>query len=90
MNTELNLVKNIFFIENPGDACIVGGIHSETKKKIKQLAICCPSCGELSSSAGNHIFNEETNSYTPSIVHDTDLGGCGWHGWLTNGVFTTC
>lgn len=24
---------------------------------------------------------------SPSIHHDTDLGGCGWHGHLVNGVF---
>jgi hypothetical protein len=26
---------------------------------------------------------------TPSIVHSTP-GGCGWHGWLTNGEFKRC
>lgn len=52
--------------------------------------MCCPNCGKKSSSVGNHIFIEATKSYHPSIVHNKKLGGCGWHGWLTNGVFTSC
>lgn len=32
----------------------------------------------------------ETLSLSPSIFHRTEDGGCGWHGYLTNGVFTPC
>lgn len=52
--------------------------------------MCCPNCGAKSSSRGNHIYNRETQTYTPSIIHDTKYGGCGWHGWLTNGIFKDC
>lgn len=27
---------------------------------------------------------------SPSIHHTTALGGCGWHGYLTNGVLRPC
>lgn len=85
---QLNLVENIDSVVNKGDAIMVWGRHSETGNKIKQLIICCPRCGNLSASAGNHIYDEETKSYSPSIVHNPDLGGCGYHGWLKNGTFT--
>ena len=32
----------------------------------------------------------ETVSLSPSILHSPQLGGCGWHGYLTKGVFTPC
>lgn len=56
----------------------------------RQLIIVCPGCGEKSSSAQTHKWDAETLTYTPSIVHDKELGGCGWHGWLTKGIFTEC
>lgn len=53
------------------------------------LIMCCPRCGETSASKDQkHTFNRETFSYTPSIIHDVELGGCGYHGYLTNGIFT--
>jgi len=88
--TKLNLVKDQEKIKKRGDACVVLGNHSKTGEKILQLIICCIRCGEVSGSAKNHIYNKDTKSYHPSIVHDTNLGGCGWHGWLKNGVFTEC
>ena len=52
------------------------------------LILCCPQCGKASSSStGNHKYNEETKTVTPSIIHDLKLGGCGWHGFLKNGKF---
>lgn len=27
---------------------------------------------------------------SPSILHDPAQGGCGWHGWLRDGVFAPC
>lgn len=30
----------------------------------------------------------ETLTLTPSIFRRRDLGGCGWHGFITNGVVT--
>jgi len=81
----LSLKDDIDEVQNKGDAHIVIGHNNQ-----KQLIICCPGCGKTSGSAGNHVFDESTNTYHPSIVHDVKLGGCGWHGWLKNGVFTEC
>lgn len=55
----------------------------------KGVIMCCPGCGKLSAPRDNtkHIYNPETKSVQPSIVHDQELGGCGWHGHLTNGEF---
>ena len=84
---KLNLVNDHDDLKNKGDAHVVIGVHSKTKERIVQLIIVCPGCGKQSASAGNHIYNRETQTYHPSIVHDVKLGGCGWHGWLKNGVF---
>lgn len=81
----LNLVEDNDMLINKGDALIVIGNYGLT-----QLIIVCPGCEKVSASRGKHIYNKETQSYTPSIVHNTEYGGCGWHGWLTNGVFKEC
>ena len=81
---KLNLVDDIDLVVNAGDAIIVIG-----RENRKQLITCCPQCGETSSSTGKHVYNEETQTYHPLIVHDKKLGGCGWHGWLRNGEFIT-
>lgn len=82
MEVKLNLVEDIDDLKNKGDAIIVIG-----RNKQKQLITVCPQCGMKSGSAGNHVYNEETQTYHPSIVHNKNLGGCGWHGWLKNGIF---
>lgn len=83
---KLNLVDDTDDLLNKGDAYKIFnevlGWH--------QLAIVCPGCGKVSFSAGKHCYNEATMSYTPSIVHEPTKGGCGWHGYLTNGVFKPC
>lgn len=84
MEIKLNIVEDIDDVKEKGDALIVIGHNN-----LKQLIICCPKCGKVSGSSGNHVYNEETKTYTPSIVHNKDLGGCGWHGWLKNGIFTS-
>ncbi len=81
---KLNLVTSEDLLLNPGDAMPI------TNGNLLQLIMICPGCGKISSSAGSHIYDLETKSYSPSIVHDVNLGGCGWHGWLKNGVFQTC
>jgi len=85
MEVKLNLVESIDDVKNPGDAITVIGRENKL-----QLITCCPQCGKVSASAGNHVYTPETKSYHPSIVHDKKLGGCGWHGWLKNGVFKSC
>lgn len=32
----------------------------------------------------------ETLSLTPSILFDPAKGGCGWHGYITNGEVSSC
>ena len=81
---KLNLVEGNEQLVNKGDAIIV------MKGKLKQLIIVCPGCGKATASRGEHIYDENTQTYTPSIVHDKNYGGCGWHGWLTNGEFKQC
>ena len=82
---KLNIVEEHEQLLNKGDALIVIG-----RNKNLQLIIVCPGCGKVSASAGNHIYDQDTQTYTPSIVHSKNLGGCGWHGWLTKGDFKEC
>lgn len=60
----------------------------------RKIGVCCPGCGEKSLLSLHRKddkldpgwnWDEETQSLTPSIDHDTPM--CGWHGWLTNGEF---
>lgn len=83
---KLNLVKDSDLLLNKGDA----RTYFNKELGCYQLIIVCPGCGEKSASAGTHKFDRETLSYTPSIIHDVNLGGCGWHGNLTNGEFKPC
>lgn len=82
MSFDLNIVEDVDDLKIPGDALIVIGRNKEL-----QLNIICPGCGKKSASAANHIYTPETKTYSPSIVHNKELGGCGWHGWLKNGKF---
>ena len=61
----------------------------ECGKSLGPKDLFCPNCGKETATARGHkhIFNRKTNSLHPSIVHDITLGGCGWHGWLKNGIF---
>lgn len=80
---KLNLV-NEGYSQKKGDASIV-----QYADHIG-LVWCCLKCGEATSTANGHrhVFNKETNSLSLSIVHAKELRGCGYHGWLTNGIFT--
>lgn len=55
-----------------------------------QLIICCPQCGQSSASAGNHIYNKETQTYHPSVIHNKELGGCGAHYFIRAGEYIFC
>ena len=85
MNMQLNLIKD-GWPEKPGDA-VEYNDHGVIK-----LCWCCPKCGlaTVTANGHNHIWYPITKSLTPSIVHAKELGGCGYHGWLKNGVFTNC
>ena len=89
IDIKLNLVGGegqIQYPEQPGDAIIV------MYKDHIGLVWCCPRCGKATSTANGckHVFNIETNTLRPSIVHDKKLGGCGYHAILSNGIFKEC
>jgi len=86
MEMNLNLVDDHDKLINKGDAMV----YFNSELGYDQLMIVCVGCGKKSGSAGKHIFDKQTLSYHPSIVHNEALGGCGWHGWLKNGKFTSC
>lgn len=71
----------------PGDARII-----RAKEGHLSLVWVCPKCGQLVSTADGHkhVYNPETKSLTPSIVCAKEKGGCGYHGFLTNGIFNEC
>jgi hypothetical protein len=79
-----NVVTDRDDLINPGDILEI----ANSDGIIQHMIMVCPGCGKVS--GGNHIFDPLTISVTPSIVHNKDLGGCGWHGHLTNGIFTPC
>lgn len=76
---KLNLVDDIADVKNPADGLIV---IAEGKYRLIWI---CPSCSKRTT--GKHEYNKETQSLYPSIVHNTSLGGCGFHGWLIDGWF---
>lgn len=62
----------------------------------------CPGCGSKSylaldeenppprwSVTAGDIRKPDAVSLSPSILHDRSKGGCGWHGYLTRGIFTS-
>lgn len=63
----------------------------------------CPGCGSHSwlalsddnpgprwTVAAGDATNPTTVSLLPSILHSVERGGCGWHGYLTDGVLHPC
>jgi hypothetical protein len=63
----------------------------------------CPGCASRSFLALNaenppprwsvtagDVADPATVTLSPSIFHTVERGGCGWHGYLTAGVFTPC
>jgi transposase len=77
----LNLVEDIEDVKNPADGMVV----IDKDNNVYHLIWICPSCGQRTT--GKHKYDRATRSLHPSIVHNLDLGGCGWHGWLTDGLF---
>lgn len=64
------------------------------------LCIRCPGCGEKSAmdlstaerkpgGQGSvwNVTQRDPLTLFPSVHHTTEKGGCGWHGWLQNGVW---
>lgn len=74
----------------------------EPDGSVEELAIACPGCGRRSMlplvaghrcrwtvTAGD-VRDPSSLTLSPSIFHRSEDGGCGWHGYLTKGVFTPC
>lgn len=81
----------------PGD---VMTMTDEVDGPVTALGFGCPGCGgasilHLGSGPDRHTWQvtggdpskPESLSVRPSIHHS---GGCGWHGYLTDGVFAPC
>ena len=63
-------------------------LYGDLEHKPIGLHFLCRGCNKLVSieiPRWNIDFNNLT--VTPSILHDPQKGGCGWHGYLTNGEF---
>jgi hypothetical protein len=86
INIPLNLIDHCDELIKPGDA------SEYDDHGVIKLCWCCPKCGMATTTANGHthIWNRETKSLKPSIIHAKELGGCGWHGFLTNGMFKGC
>jgi len=60
----------------------------------------CPGCGERSGlklfetvkpcSPSWKIEQRDPITLSPSVHHARELGGCGWHGFLQQGNWTSC
>lgn len=70
--------------------------YSHGTNETAGLQFVCPGCRAICSIAfikvGSYTTwewdgNREQPTATPSIHHTKTLGGCGWHGFLTKGVF---
>lgn len=71
---------------------------SDARAKVVSMLIACPGCAKiiiLSFGAEDKPRwdwdgNVKAPTLTPSIVHDPAKDGCGWHGFLSAGKFTSC
>lgn len=69
----------------PGEAIVV-----DIGEGKRGLLWCCPGCGKLVGTTRNQWYDEATQSIMmgsnhSSVVHNTDLGGCGFHKTLIKG-----
>lgn len=68
-----------------------GVFSTMSGNEIIGLVFLCRGCGKTVriSTKGKPSWNInfDTLTVTPSIRHDKDLGGCGWHGHLKSGKF---
>lgn len=70
-------------VEGYGYACVGCGSRS-------WLAIGADNPHPRWSVTAGAATKPETVTLSPSILHAAERGGCGWHGYLTAGVFTPC
>jgi hypothetical protein len=68
----------------------IGAYYVAKDDKIAGLNFACPGCGQVTCvdfNTWNWDGNEAAPTLTPSILHNKEKGGCGWHGFLTAGQF---
>lgn len=84
----------------PGDVVLI----TEKDGRVTAYGFGCPGCGARSilhigpAPVGHHVWFvtagdvalPEGVTLRASILHDPQHGGCGWHGYLTNGRFSPC
>lgn len=80
------------------EECLGRGKYYEAKGHTGPagLLFACPGCAQVVSIAfipidGKAFWqwngNRELPTATPSILHNRQKGGCGWHGYLVDGFF---
>lgn len=78
-------------MKDPGDFQYYGGFQG--------MVMCCPGCGVMNAlpfhprpdpPAWNWNGDRINPTLTPSVLHTKEKGGCGWHGYLTNGEWVPC
>lgn len=73
-------------------------VYGDPENKPVGLHFLCPGCRSViavevqteANQPAKWLINFETLTATPSILHDESKGGCGWHGFLTNGELKPC
>ena len=93
---------NVVVVNDIDDATEPGSVeiryqsaNAQLGNGVVGLAICCPGCGNKSylpvgDNRGWNLASEEPLTITPSVFHTKEKGGCGWHGFLTDGEWRSC
>lgn len=86
----------------PGDVVLIGDAGS-TPGAVTAYGFGCPGCGarsilHIGTGPAGHTWHvtageaakPEGVTLRASVLHDPQHGGCGWHGYLTEGRFSPC
>ena len=87
MKLPVTIVKDISEATEPGsiEPRHIDGV-------LQGYAIRCPGCNNESwlpvrGKSGWVSISEDPITINPSVFHTKEAGGCGWHGYLKNGVW---
>ena len=92
----VNIVNTFDELKNPGDLFYTIDKEDKIVGFIEMCPCGCATIGAVTFDTGSleqkspkwkWNGNKEKPTVTPSIRR---IGGCGWHGYLTNGVFKSC
>lgn len=95
------LVDSILQDAQAGD-CETANARAEDGGGVGGLLFVCPGCRAIGSLptkgprawtvVEGDVSRPESLTLSPSILHDSPTvgGRCGWHGYLTKGVFVPC